>query len=236
MSEVIEYDVAIIGGGPTGTTTGTLLRKYNPELRVVILEREKFPRDHIGESQLPTIGQVLNEMGVWDKVEAAGFPVKIGASYTWGRNHDRWNFDFLPIEHWADQPRPAGFRGRRQQTAFQVDRAIYDNILLRHAEECGCEVREETRVKEVLHTEDHIDGLQLDTGETVVARHYVDGSGSASILRKALGVGTWAPSELSNVAFWDYWEDADWAVEIGASATRIQIRSLPYGWIWFIPI
>ncbi len=236
MSDVIECDVAIIGGGPTGSTAGTLLRKYNPELRVVILEKEKFPRDHVGESQLPTIGQILNEMGVWDKVEAAGFPVKIGASYTWGRNHDRWNFDFVPVETYVDKPRPGSFKGQRSQTAFQVDRAIYDDILLRHAEECGCEVREETRVAEVMHTEDRIDGLKLDSGETVVARHYIDGSGAASILRRALGIETWAPSELRNVAFWDYWEDAQWAVEIGSGATRIQIRSLPYGWIWFIPL
>ena len=236
MSEVIECDVAIIGGGPTGTTAGTLLRKYNPELRVVILEKEKFPRDHVGESQLPTIGPILDEMGVWDKVEAAGFPLKIGASYTWGRDHDRWNFDFLPVETYVDQPRPGTFKGQRALTAFQVDRAIYDDILLRHAEESGCEVREETRVAEVLRTDDHIDGLRLGSGETVVARHYIDGSGSASILRRALDIETWSPSELRNVAFWDYWEDAEWAVEIGSGATRIQIRSLPYGWIWFIPL
>lgn len=236
MSETIECDVAIVGGGPTGTTAGTLLRKYNPELRVIIIEREKFPRDHIGESQLPTIGQVLNEMGVWEKVEAASFPLKIGASYTWGRNHDRWNFDFIPLETWVDQERPGKYEKLRELTAFQVDRAIYDDILLRHAEESGCEVREETRVEEILHDGDRIDGLKLHTGETVVARHYIDGSGAASIFRRALGIESWAPNELRNVAFWDYWEDADWAIEIGSGATRIQIRSLPYGWIWFIPI
>ncbi|MCA9283440.1 MAG: tryptophan 7-halogenase, partial [Phycisphaerales bacterium] len=186
----IECDVAIIGGGPTGSTAGTLLRKYAPGLRVIVLEKETFPRDHIGESQLPTIGQILHEMGVWEDVEAAGFPIKIGASYTWGRDHDRWNFDFLPVETWVDRPRPGTFEDLRQLTAFQVDRAIYDEILLRHAQRCGCEVREGTRVEEVLHTEDRIDGLRLDSGETVVARHYVDGSGAASILRKALDVGT----------------------------------------------
>ncbi|HKR21159.1 MAG TPA: tryptophan 7-halogenase, partial [Pyrinomonadaceae bacterium] len=70
-----EYDVAIIGGGPGGATTGTLLKKYAPELKVLILERERFPREHIGESQLPPIAPILNEMGVWDKVEAANFPI-----------------------------------------------------------------------------------------------------------------------------------------------------------------
>src|SRR5262249_50813379 len=80
------YDAAIVGGGPGGSTVGALLKKYAPGMRVVILEREKFPRAHIGESQLPAICSILHEMGVWDKVEAAGFPIKLGASLTWGRD------------------------------------------------------------------------------------------------------------------------------------------------------
>jgi flavin-dependent dehydrogenase len=230
------HDVAIIGGGPTGSTAGTLLKKYRPDLKVVILEAEKFPRDHIGESQLPAIGPILDEMGVWEKVEGAGFPVKVGASYTWGSGHDRWNFDFLPIETWRDEPRPGRFERQRRLTAFQVDRSIYDEILLRHAEEAGVEVREETRVREVLREGDRIEGLALDGGGTVRAKHYIDASGAVSLLRRAMEVPTWQPDELKNVAFWDYWQNAEWAVEIGSGATRIQIRSLPYGWIWFIPL
>ncbi|RYG17629.1 NAD(P)/FAD-dependent oxidoreductase, partial [bacterium] len=61
-------DVVIIGGGPAGSTVGTLLKKYRPQMEVLILERESFPRDHVGESQLPHISEILNEMGVWDKV------------------------------------------------------------------------------------------------------------------------------------------------------------------------
>lgn len=82
MSE--HYDVAIVGGGPAGSTLGALLKKYHPDLGVTILEREQFPREHVGESQLPPIGKILDEMGCWDKVEAANFPIKIGATYRWG--------------------------------------------------------------------------------------------------------------------------------------------------------
>ena len=80
---ISHYDVVIVGGGPAGTTAGTLLKKYNPNLSMLILEKEKFPRDHVGESQLPQISDVLQEMGCWDKVEAADFPIKIGATYRW---------------------------------------------------------------------------------------------------------------------------------------------------------
>ena len=89
--------MAIIGGGPGGSTLGCLLRKYDPTCRVIILEKEKFPRDHIGESQLPPVSGVLEEMGCWDKVEAANFPIKIGATFRWGKSAELWDFEFLPL-------------------------------------------------------------------------------------------------------------------------------------------
>ncbi len=230
------HDVIIIGGGPAGSTVASLLKKYNPKLSVTIFERETFPRDHVGESQLPSISPILDEMGVWEKVEAADFPVKIGASYTWGKDNEKWDFDFYPIENWRDEQRPAAYEGQRKYTAFQVDRAIYDDILLRHSESLGTKVHENTRVKKVLYEGDRITGIQLmdDTVET--AKYYVDATGVSGLFRRAFEIESWAPRELRNVAVWDYWNNADWAVEIGQGATRVQVRSLSYGWIWFIPL
>ncbi len=233
---MIETDVAIAGGGPGGSTLGSLLKKYNPDIRVSIFEREKFPRDHIGESQLPPISAVLNEMGCWEKVEAANFPIKIGATFRWGQTNELWDFEFLPLGHFKNEPRPAKYRGQRLQTAFQVDRAIYDKILLDHAKEFGCDVREETQVRQIDRTGDRIDGMVLDNGEQVRAKYYVDASGNSALIRRAMGVEVDEVSVLKNVAFWDYWENAEWAVEIGVGGTRIQILSIGYGWIWFIPL
>lgn len=230
------WDVVVVGGGPAGATAATLLRKYNPSLRVLIVERERFPRPHIGESQLPAITPVLEEMGVWDAVERANFPIKLGASFTWGRDEESWDFDFYPVELFRDEPRPAKLEGQRRFTAFQVERAIYDEILLRHAEGMGAVVREGARVAEVLREGDGVLGLRLEGGEVLAARHYLDASGSAGLLRRAMGIETAAPRELRNIAIWDYWENAEWAVHIGVGGTRIQVRSLPYGWIWFIPL
>lgn len=235
-TDIHEVDVAIVGGGPTGCTVASLLRKYNPDLSVIILEKAKFPREHVGESQLPGISAILDEMGVWDKVEAANFPIKLGGSYTWGKDAEAWDFDFYPAEEFTDEPRPGKYEGQRKFTAFQVERDRYDEILLRHAESLGTEVREETMVREVMTEGDAITGLKLDSGEVIRARHYVDGSGHVAILRKALGVESEAPTNLRNVAFWDYYDNAKWAVEIGIGGTRVQVRSLPYGWIWFIPL
>lgn len=232
---MLNYDVAIIGGGPAGSTLGTLIKKYAPDASVVILEREQFPREHVGESQLPLIGSILDEMGVWEKVEAANFPIKIGATYRWGKTDDLWDFEFLPGKDFVGGDRPAKYEGERRKTAFQVERSIYDKILLDHARECGCEVRENTSVTQVLHEGGAITGLQTSGGD-VKAKYYVDGSGNAAVLRRALGVTVDEPSRLKNVAFWSYWDDAEWAVTLGKGGTRVNVMSLGYGWLWFIPI
>ncbi|MEX2219971.1 MAG: FAD-dependent oxidoreductase [Phycisphaerales bacterium] len=231
------FDVAIIGGGPGGSTTGSLLKKYNPALRVAILEREVFPREHIGESQLPPIGRILHEMGAWDKVEGAGFPIKLGATYTWGKTTEPWVFGFVPFSEVRDDPRPAPYGGWRARATMQVDRAIYDDVLLKHAASLGCVVREGTRVASVEHDTDAVTALVLEGGERVTARYYVDASGNAAVLRRDLGVTIDAPTLLRNVAFWSYWERPELNAPIWeGEATRIQIRSLPYGWVWYIAL
>ena len=81
-------------------------------------------------------------MGCWDKVEAAGFPIKVGATYRWGSSPGLWDFYFVPAAKFRDEPRPAKYEGQRKITAFQVERSLYDEILLDHAAELGCEVRQ----------------------------------------------------------------------------------------------
>lgn len=230
------YDVAIIGGGPSGSTLASLLKKYKPDLNVSIIEREKFPREHVGESQLPPIGAVLYEMGAWDKIEAANFPIKIGATYRWGNTRDLWDFELYPADQFKDEPRPAKFEGQRKSTAFQVERSVYDKILLDHAASMGVEVREETKVTQIHHSNDIISGIELESGEIISAKHYIDASGSSGFMRRALDIPIVEPSSLRNIAFWDYWNNTEWAFSVGTGGTRVQVMSLGYGWIWFIPI
>ncbi len=231
-----DIDVAIIGGGPAGSTVGTLLKKYGRKLNVAIFERERFPRDHVGESQLPAIGKVLDEMGVWNAVEAAGFPIKIGATYRWGTTDDLWDFDFAKGVELTDRGRPSKFEGVRRETAFQVERGLYDKILLDHAAKMGCQVFQETAVREVLREGDRVTSLKLSTGEEISPRYVIDASGSGGIVRRAMGVGTTVPTSLMNIAIWRYWQNAEWAEKIGVGGTRVQVMSIGYGWLWFIPL
>ncbi len=85
-------DVVVIGGGPGGSTAATMLARKGP--RVLLLERARFPRDHIGESLLPASMPVLQELGVLPAVQAAGFVEKWGATMTWGRQQEPWSWYF----------------------------------------------------------------------------------------------------------------------------------------------
>lgn len=233
---ILEADVAIIGGGPGGSTLATLIKKYAPDRKVIILEKEKFPRDHVGESQLPAISGILYEMGCWDKIETADFPLKVGATYRWGKSPELWDFDFAAPSEIEKLQRPTPYEGLRHFTAFQVDRAKYDDILLRHAESLGVDVMEETQVAKIHRDGDRVEGLETRDGTMVKAKMYVDASGHIGVLRRGMGVETKKETNLQNIAMWDYWENADWAVEIGVGGTRVQVMSQAAGWMWFIPL
>jgi len=231
-------DVAIIGGGPSGATVAGLLKVHCPHLDVAVFEAAKFPRDHVGESLLPTSCAILDEMGVWDKIEAEGFPIKLGAFYRWGRTEELVRFNFLqgPFEN---RERPGKYDGQRLQTTWQVDRSVFDDVLLRHAQSLGCRVFQESRVTSVKTSGDAVTGLEVESQaipeKEVTARYYVDGSGVRGILRKAMGVDIEAPTNLRNIAVWDYWQDAAW-IERHGQGTFIRILSLDWGWLWFITI
>jgi flavin-dependent dehydrogenase len=234
----MKCDVAIIGGGPAGSTVGSLVKAQNPDLDVAIFEAARFPRDHVGESLLPACCAVLSEIGVWDKVEEAGFPVKLGGLYRWGVTDDIYPLAFLRGADYEDPPRPAKYEGQRSLTAFQVDRSLFDTILLDHASSLGCKVFGEVQVAKVETEGDYVKGLALGdgvgSGITVEADYYVDASGTRGILRKALGIGVESPTALRNIAIFDYWRDADWGTRSGTDGTNIHIMSLDWGWLWFI--
>jgi len=230
------FDVVIIGGGPGGSTCAGMLKKYAPALQVAVFERDEFPRDHIGESQLPMISRILDELGCWEAVEAANFPIKIGATYRWGNSEKLWDFEFMPMAKYREEPRPRPWSHQARQLAFQVDRAVYDKILLDHAASLGAEVTTGVGVKHVHHEGDRITGLELSDGRLITARFYVDASGGSAIVRRRLGVQVDVPTSLQNIAFWDYWEKAEWATRYPGGATRVLVLSIGCGWIWFIPL
>src|SRR5213075_124888 len=164
------YDVAIIGGGPAGSTAATLLAKAGR--RVIVFEREKFPRFHIGESLLPFSVQTFDRLGVREKLDRTFLP-KFGGEIMAACGTKGVKFYFKD-----------GFRSQRDR-AYQVTRSDFDKLLLDHSRENGAEIREETEVKKIAFTDD---GAKIDIetigGEksTVEAKYVLDCSGRQTLL------------------------------------------------------
>src|SRR5690348_9905365 len=124
----LDFDVAVIGGGPGGSSAATALARRGR--RVLVLERERFPRFHIGESQLPWSDELFRMLGVEHAIAAAGFVEKWGASFLTADGGVEQYADFTAA---AETPRPR---------TYQVSRAEFDRLLLAHAVECGAELRQ----------------------------------------------------------------------------------------------
>ena len=221
MPETI-YDVAIIGGGPAGSTAATLLARAGR--RVIVCEREKFPRFHIGESLLPVSMKTFTRLGVHEKFERAGFLRKYGGEMTSACSEEGVKFYFKD--------------GYRSQTEFsyQVPRAEFDKVLLDHAAENGAEVREQTLVTGVEFLPNRVElRLQSKSGapETITTRYVIDASGRHSVLGNHFKLKEAYP-HLQKISIFAHYEGVELEQGRDASLTR-QVRAADR-WFWWVPL
>lgn len=232
----------IIGGGPAGSSAGTFLAKGG--MKCLLLESEKFPRPHVGESLVPATTPVLRAMGALEKVRDAGFVKKFGAAWTSAQSagecdvaHQGWDDEYRAEVTIIEQLRQVAPDEELTHT-FHVDRGRFDEILLRHAEETGVEVREETAVVKVDFTEQPWVRVQVRNAsgdQTVRARMIVDASGRRTVLGNHLRLKT-TDAVFNQYALHSWFEGLDRGADFRADYIYIHFLPLTNSWVWQIPI
>ncbi len=218
------YDVVVVGGGPAGSTAGAVLARHGR--RVLVLEKDKFPRYHIGESLMPYCWFTLDRLGLAGRMAASHFPKKYSVQFV--STNGKASQPFYFFQHY-DHP---------SSTTWQVLRSEFDQMLLENARAAGAEVMEETRATDFLRDGAAVAGVRAvsKAGEALQFRAplTIDASG-----RDALGVNRnrWRASDpnLKKIALWTYYRGAlrDPGLDEGATT----VAFLPdKGWFWYIPL
>lgn len=220
------YDVAIIGGGPAGSSFATYARQRG--LSVVVFEKEKFPRDHIGESLIPFTYWKLKELGVLEDLKKfATFKPGVNFVDADAKKQSTWCFGKILKDG--------------SQMAFHTLRAPFDKALLDNAKKLGAEVHEQHKVKEI-NTEDNSGNVFLKVenkeGKTlnIKARFLIDASGQSSFMAKKLGDKT-PYAGLDRTAFYSHWLNTKYDKALQEGLIKIiYLGGEKRGWIWVIPV
>jgi flavin-dependent dehydrogenase len=213
-----EFDVVVIGAGPGGATAATFLARAG--LFVALVERDRFPRFHIGESLLPANLPVLDRLGVLDRIEAHGFLVKYGASIHDQESGLEHTFYFREGKPWPHY-------------SFEVSRAEFDKILLDHAaSQPRVQLFQPATVEHVTFNREGVTAELADGGRQIRARFLVDASGRDAFVASRHGSRRAIPG-LGKVAIFAHFRGARrWP---GREEGNVRVFIFEDGWFWWIP-
>src|ERR1700730_1205144 len=215
-------DVAVIGGGPAGSTAAILLARRG--YKVIALEKARHPRFHIGESLLPMNLPVFERLGVLDKVRALGVH-KLGADFQANNERGYSTFAF------------ARALGNSPPHSFQVWRQDFDKMLYDHARASGADAREGHEVLKAEQKGPRETLLEVRTDEgcsyAIQARYLIDASGRDAFLsaRKKLRRKN---NKHQSAAIFAHFRGAE--LRPGEDAGNISIYRFDHGWMWMIPL
>ena len=225
MKKVIESDVVVIGAGPAGSTAAAVLAEKGRD--VVVLEKSRFPRYHVGESLMPFCYFTLERLGLVDKMDEIGFTQKQSVQFV--TEDGRQSRPFYFFQH-SDHP---------SSVTWQVLRSQFDQMIANRARELGAEVHEGVQVKDLINDDRGacvgVNAVGADGEEFEVrASMTIDATGRDALTQSKK---KWRKRDphLKKIALWTYFKGAMRDPGLDAGATTVAY--IPEkGWFWYIPL
>jgi geranylgeranyl reductase family protein len=221
-----KYDVIVMGGGPAGSTVASILAREGR--KVVLFEKEEFPRHHIGESLMTDTYWTFQRMGFLDKLKASPFVRKYSVQFANPAGKESRPFYFFEATP------------HESAVTWQVTRAVFDKMLIEHAEEQGATVYQGSAVKQVLFDGDRAVGCEVKVKGGSLEKFYaevvVDATGQSAILSNKFRWRMRDP-KLKKAVLYSYFKGAHREPDLNGGATLV-LRTGPGsgGWFWYIPL
>ena len=219
------YDVIVAGGGPAGCAAATLVAQEGH--RVLLLERDQFPRFKIGESLMPATYWTLERLGVLDRMPALASPRKHSVQFFRAGGAASAPFYFSSVDD------------HQSSVSWEVDRAAFDQMLLERAAEAGAVVRQRTAVRDVLMDGDRVVGVHAVSGDgqagDIRASVVVDATGQSALLSRKFKLTAWDP-KLKHASLYTRYRGAARDPGIDEGATLIFHTDNEDSWFWYIPL
>ena len=226
MDNTSTYDVIVMGGGPAGSAVATILAREGRS--VVLFEKEKFPRHHIGESLMTDTYWTFERMGILEKLRQSPFVRKYSVQFANPGGKESRPFYFFEANH------------HESAVTWQVTRELFDQLLIDHAEEQGVAVHQGVPVKQVLFDGRRAVGVEAKMADgslrTFNARVIIDATGQSAMLSNKFGWRIRDP-KLKKAVLYSYFKGAHREPDLNGGATLV-LRTPPGsgGWFWYIPL